>query len=154
MVIVVLTWTNSRGLNYGMVVQNVFTSAKLLALFALIVLGFTLGWNPASVHANFTDFWSPRDFNPITAGISAASTFGLVVAICVSQSGSLFSADSWHNITFTGGEVRDPRRTLALALGIGSALVILLYLLANAAYLVVLPFSAIKTLPPTGLPPP
>ncbi len=146
-VILISTWTNSRGLNYGKFIQNLFTSAKLLALFALIVLGFTVGWNPAAVHANFGDVWTPRGVSPIAASLSAASTFGLIVAICVSQSGSLFSADSWHNITFAGGEVRDPRRTLPVALGFGSALVILLYLLANAAYLVVLPFEAIQNAP-------
>jgi len=146
-VIVLLTWTNSRGLEYGKVVQNIFTSAKLFALFALIALGLTFGWNSAAVHANLADFWTPRGFDPIAAGLSTATAFGLVIAICVSQSGSLFSADSWHNITFTGGEVRDPRRTLPLALGIGSALVIVLYLLANVAYLVVLPFSSIQHAP-------
>jgi basic amino acid/polyamine antiporter, APA family len=147
LVIAVLTWTNSRGLEYGKIVQNLFTTAKLAALFGLIVLGFTFGWNPAAVHENFGNFWTPRGFDPITAGVSAATAFGLVVAICVAQSGSLFSADSWHNITFTGGEVRDPRRTLPLALGVGCTVVILLYLLANAAYLVVLPLSAIQHAP-------
>jgi APA family basic amino acid/polyamine antiporter len=146
-VIIALTWTNSRGLEYGKIVQNVFTTAKLGALFGLIVLAFTVGWNPAAVHANFDDFWTPGDFTPIVSGVSAATAFGLFIAICVSQSGSLFSADSWHNITFTGGEVKNPRRTLPLALGIGSGVVILLYLLANVAYLVVLPLSAIQHAP-------
>ena len=149
-VILLLTWTNSRGLEYGRLVQNTFTTAKLVALFALIALGFSFGWNPAAVHANFgslRDFWTPRDFGPIAAGISAATPLGLAVSLCVSQTGSLFSADSWHNVTFAGGEVRDPRRTLPLALGIGSALVIVLYMLANCAYLVVLPLRAIQDAP-------
>jgi APA family basic amino acid/polyamine antiporter len=73
--------------------------------------------------------------------------FGLIVAVCVAQSGSLFSADSWHNITFTGGEVKDPRRTLPLALGLGCTIVILLYMLANVAYLVVLPLDVIQHAP-------
>ena len=113
----------------------------------MIVLGLTWGWNANAVHENFGNFWGPRDVSPVTSGLSALTAFGLIVAICISQSGSLFSADSWHNITFTGGEVRDPRRTLAIALGVGSALVILLYLLANVAYLVVLPFSQIQHAP-------
>jgi basic amino acid/polyamine antiporter, APA family len=146
-VIILLTWTNSRGLEYGKIVQNVFTTAKLAALFGLIVLGLTFGWNSAAVHENFSNFWSPRGFSPIEAGVSAATAFGLVIAICVAQSGSLFSADSWHNITFTGGEVKDPRRTLPLALGIGCTVVIGLYMLANVAYLVVLPLSAIQHAP-------
>jgi len=147
LVIALLTWTNSRGLEYGRIVQNVFTGAKLLALFVLIVLGFTIGWNPAAVHENLARFWVPADFNPIAAGVTAATSFGLMVAICVSQTGSLFSADSWHNVTFTGAEVRDPRRTLARALAIGSGLVIVLYVLANVAYLTTLPFSAIQHAP-------
>jgi len=69
------------------------------------------------------------------------------VAICVAQSGSLFSADSWHDITFAAAEVRDPRRTLALALGLGTVTVILLYLLANVAYLVTLPLASIQNSP-------
>jgi APA family basic amino acid/polyamine antiporter len=146
-VIILLTWTNSRGLEYGKIVQNVFTTAKLAALFGLIVLGLTFGWNSAAVHENFGNFWTPRGFSPIEAGVSAATAFGLIVAVCVAQSGSLFSADSWHNITFTGGEVKDPRRTLPLALGIGCAVVIGLYMLANVAYLVVLPLSAIQHAP-------
>lgn len=146
-VIILLTWTNSRGLEYGKIVQNVFTSAKLAALFGLIVLGLTFGWNPVAVHENFGNFWGPRGFSPIEAGVSAATAFGLIIAICVAQSGSLFSADSWHNITFTGGEVKDPRRTLPLALGIGCIVVIGLYMLANVAYLVVLPLSAIQHAP-------
>ena len=147
LVIALLTWTNSRGLEYGRIVQNVFTGAKLAALFALIVLGFTIGWNPAAVHVNLERFWVPSDLDRITAGLTAATSFGLLVAICVSQTGSLFSADSWHNITFTGAEVRDPRRTLPRALAIGSALVIVLYLLANVAYLTTLPFADIQHAP-------
>jgi APA family basic amino acid/polyamine antiporter len=147
LVIAVLTWTNSRGLEYGKIVQNLFTSAKLAALFGLIVLGLTFGWNPVAVQENFGNFWTPRGFSPIEAGVSAATMFGLIVAVCVAQSGSLFSADSWHNITFTGGEVKDPRRTLPLALGLGCTIVILLYMLANVAYLVVLPLDVIQHAP-------
>jgi APA family basic amino acid/polyamine antiporter len=75
------------------------------------------------------------------------TSFGLFAALCVSQSGSLFSADSWHDITFAGGEVKDPEKTLPKALIIGTAAVTLLYLLANVAYLMVLPLDAIKTAP-------
>ncbi len=75
-------------------------------------------------------------------GLSAATAFGLFVAICVSQTGSLFSADAWNNITFTAGEVKDPRRNIPLSLALGTVIVIGLYLLANVAYLVTLPFEA------------
>ncbi len=147
LVILVLTWTNSRGLEYGKIVQNLFTTAKLGALFGLIVLGLTFGWNPAAVHENFGNFWTPRGFDPITTTLSAATVAGLMAAILVAQSGSLFSADSWHNITFAGSEVKDARRTLPRALGLGVAIVILLYMLANVAYLTVLPLSQIQHAP-------
>jgi len=71
----------------------------------------------------------------------------LIVALSVAQSGSLFSADSWHDITFAAGEVRNPRRNLPLAMALGTTAVIGLYLLANVAYLVVLPLEAIQHAP-------
>ena len=147
LVIALLTWSNSRGIRYGKLVQNLFTSAKIAALAALIVLGLLWGWNSAAVHSNFGNFWAPHDFNPITSSMSAATAFGLFAAICVSQSGSLFSADSWHDITFASGEVRNPSWTIPRALALGTITVIVLYLLANLAYLVTLPLSAIQHAP-------
>jgi APA family basic amino acid/polyamine antiporter len=146
-VIALLTWSNSRGIRYGKLVQNLFTSAKIAALAALIVLGLLWGWNSTAVHANFGNFWAPHDFNPITSSVNAATAFGLFAAICVSQSGSLFSADSWHDITFASGEVRNPSWTVPRALALGTITVIVLYLLANFAYLVTLPLSAIQHAP-------
>jgi APA family basic amino acid/polyamine antiporter len=146
-VIAILTWTNSRGLEYGKAVQNIFTVAKTAALLGLIVLGLTLGWNMNVVRENFSHAWTAHGVSPIAAGLDAMTGFGLLVAICVAQTGSLFSADSWHDITFTAGEVKDPRRTLPLSLAIGTSIVIVLYVLANVAYLVVLPLSAIQHAP-------
>lgn len=145
--IALLTWTNSRGLQYGKIVQNVFTVAKTAALGALIILGLTMGWNAAAVHDNFSHAWTARGVSPLAAGLDATTAFGLLIALCVSQTGSLFSADSWHDITFAAGEVKDPRRTLPLALAIGTSTVIVLYLLANVAYLVTLPLDAIQHAP-------
>jgi APA family basic amino acid/polyamine antiporter len=142
--IAILTWTNSRGLRYGKNVQNVFTVAKSAALLALIVLGLTWGWNSAAVRDNFSHGWTARGVSRIAPGLDATTAFGLFIAICVSQTGSLFSADSWHDITFTALEVRNPKRTLPLSLAIGTAMVIALYMLANVAYLVTLPLSAIQ----------
>ncbi len=147
LLIALLTWTNTRGLQYGKVVQNVFTTAKTGALAALIVVGIALGWNADAVAANFGDLWTPRGHVEIVPGLTAATAFGLFVAVCVSQTGSLFSSDAWNNITFTAGEVQDPRRTIPLSLALGTAIVIALYLLANVAYLVTLPLSAIQTAP-------
>jgi APA family basic amino acid/polyamine antiporter len=145
--IALLTWTNTRGLDYGRVVQNVFTTAKTGALFGLIAVAVILGWNAEAVSSNFGDLWTPRGFEPIAAGVSAATAFGLFAALCVSQTGSLFSADAWNNITFTAGEVKDPRRNIPLSLAFGTILVISLYVLANVGYLVTLPLEAIQRAP-------
>ena len=145
--IVVLAWTNSRGLQYGKIVQNVFTVAKTAALLGLIVLGLTLGWNAAALRDNFSHAWTVRGVSPLAGGLDATTAFGLFVALCVAQTGSLFAADSWHDITFTAGEVKDPKRTLPLSLLIGTTLVMVLYFLANVAYLVTLPLSAIQQAP-------
>ena len=145
-VIALLTWTNTRGLKYGKMVQNLFTSAKTLALAALIVAGLFLGWNQAAVHANFTDAFRLGAYDP-GLGVAAGSIFGLVAALSVAQSGSLFSADSWHDVTIVAGEVRNPRRNVPLAMALGVTAVIVLYLLANIAYLAVLPFPAIQHAP-------
>jgi APA family basic amino acid/polyamine antiporter len=145
-VIVLLTWTNSRGLEYGKIVQNLFTSAKTIALAGLILAGLLLGWNSEAIRANFTHPFALGSFDA-SLGVAVASTFGLIVALCVAQSGSLFSADSWHDITIIAGEVRNPSRNIPLAMALGCSAVILLYLLANVAYLVVLPLSAIQQAP-------
>ncbi|MEK6322923.1 MAG: amino acid permease [Acidobacteriota bacterium] len=149
LMIMLLTWMNTRGLKLGKFVQNVFTITKTGALIALIVLGIVIGWNATAANANFGDLWTVRgklqDVGP--NGLTALTTFGLLVAICVSQTNSLFSADAWNNITFTAGEVKNPKRNIPLSLAFGTILVIALYLLANIAYLVTLPFETIQTVP-------
>lgn len=146
-VIVLLTWTNSLGIRYGKIVQNLFTVAKTGALVGLILAGVFAGRNAAALDRNFKHFWEQTNLTPISAGFTAATAFGLFIAICVSQSGSLFSADSWHDITFAAGEVKDPRRTLPKSLIVGTVIVIVLYLLANVAYLLTLPLPAIQQAP-------
>jgi basic amino acid/polyamine antiporter, APA family len=141
LVILVLTATNSFGIEYGKIIQNAFTVAKLGAMAALILLGLTVGWNASAVHANLANFWQRPDTGTMSP------LLGLVVLFCVAQSGSLFSADSWHDITFASEEVKDPRTTLPRALAIGVVIVMLIYLAANVAYLVVLNFSAIQHAP-------
>jgi APA family basic amino acid/polyamine antiporter len=147
LVILLLTATNMRGINYGKRVQNLFTTVKIGSLVGLIGLGIFLGWNNQAVAENFGKFWTPRGFVPVAPGLTPESAFGLLVALCVAQTGSLFSADAWNNITFTAGEVRNPRRNVPLSLAMGTGIVIGLYLLANVAYLVVLPLAEIQHAP-------
>ena len=145
-VIALLTWTNCKGLHYGKVVQNLFTSAKIVALAGLILAG-AFFWKASAISANFGHLWAVENAQPLTASLSALTGFGLFAAICVSQSGSLFSADSWHDITFAAGEVKNPGWTMPRALLIGTVAVTGLYLLANLAYLLVLPLAAIQHAP-------
>ncbi|HLG19141.1 MAG TPA: amino acid permease [Bdellovibrionota bacterium] len=151
LMILALTQINTRGLAVGKWIQNIFTSAKTLSLIVLILLGVFVGRNAGAIADNFTQPWLPRgvssivpDFESIPAISASAGLFGLLVAFCVAQVGSLFSADAWNNITFTAGEVRDPRRNVPLSLAAGTGLVILLYLLANLAYLATLPIAQMQ----------
>ena len=143
-----LTFTNTRGLEIGKLIQNVFTTAKTGALIGLIVLGIIVGLRSGAGAENFQHFWTLRgNLQDVGAGLTAATAFGLFVGICVAQTNSLFSADAWNNITFTAGEVVNPRRNVPLSLALGTFLVIGLYLLANVAYLATLPFTAIQNAP-------
>jgi len=145
-VIVLLTWTNSRGLEYGKIVQNVFTTAKVSALAALILAGLFLGRNAEAIQTNFTAAFSFGAFDP-ALGVAAGTVFGLIVAISVAQSGSLFAADAWHDVTFIAGEVRDAKKNLPRAMAIGCTAVVLLYIVTNVIYLLVLPLPAIQHAP-------
>lgn len=150
-IIVLLTFVNTRGLSLGKLIQNVFTSAKTLSLLALILLGLFVGRNAAALAGNFAHPWTSLGLSPIKSDLSFVATvsatsgaLGMLIAVCVAQVGSLFSADAWNNITFTAAEVKDPRRNLPLSLAFGTGLVITLYLLANLAYLFVLPLEKIQ----------
>jgi APA family basic amino acid/polyamine antiporter len=154
LLIVFLTWLNTRGIRLGKLIQNTFTSAKTLSLAALIVLGILVGRSAGAIAANFSDLWTSHDvvtIKPdfaIAAPIAAtAGAFGLLVAFCVAQVGSLFSSDAWNNITFTAGEVKNPKRNIPLSLAAGTTLVISLYILANVAYLCTLTLHQIQTAP-------
>jgi len=145
--IALLTFMNTRGLKLGKLVQNVFTFAKTGSLIALILLGLIVGlaWHGEVAAANFGDLWTVRGtLQDVGGGLTAALGLGLFIGICVAQTNSLFSADAWHNVTFTAGEVVNPKRNLPLSLLLGTGGVITLYLLANVAYLVTLRFEDIQ----------
>jgi APA family basic amino acid/polyamine antiporter len=147
LLIAVLTWTNTRGLHYGRLIQNVFTTAKTGALVGLVGAGLLFGWNHLAISTNFSDIWTPRNATDVVPGLSPTTAWGLAVALAVAQTGSLFSADAWNNITFTAGEVKNPRRNIPLSLALGTLVVIGLYVLANISYLVTLPFPAVQQAP-------
>ena len=129
-----LTWVNLRGVREGKFVQTTFTIAKAGALALLVILGLTFGRNATAVTANF----SPGNFGGPT-GITSA----FVLAFGAALVGSLFSSDSWNNVTFAAAEVHDPKRNLPLSLALGTGLVTILYVLANIAYLNLLPLHGV-----------
>lgn len=136
-VLVLLTWINTRGVREGALVQNVFTVAKTAALLGLIALGLLVGRNPEAMARNFGEnFWGP-----------SLPVWDIIRMIGVAMVGSLFSSDSWNNVTFTAGETRNPSRNVPLSLALGVAAVCGLYMVVNAVYLMVLPLEAIQHAP-------
>jgi APA family basic amino acid/polyamine antiporter len=156
--IIFLTFLNTLGVRLGKLIQNIFTSAKTVSLLGLIFLGIFVGRNAGAITENFSHFWTIRNAQLIEPGanflksfvpaVTAASgAFGLFVALGVAQVGSLFSADAWNNIGFTAAEVKNPKRDVALAMALGTIIVITLYCLANLAYLCTLPLVQIQSAP-------
>lgn len=141
--ILLLTIINARGLNYGKFVLRLFTSAKLLALFALIILGLFFAANAEIWNMNMARFWEFGSYieNPNgTVTIQSLTTMGLVAAMGVGLVGSLFSSDAWNNVTFIAGEIDNPKRSIPLSLFFGTVIVTVLYILVNMAYMSLLPF--------------
>jgi APA family basic amino acid/polyamine antiporter len=148
--ILLLTATNTRGLRMGKLIQNSFTVAKTAALAALIVLGLILGWKAGSA-ALSSDWWNPAAngwrAEAAQPGLGVAGGLALVMLLGRAMVGPLFAQSAWNNVTFAGGEVRDPGRNLPRALLIGCVAVVGLYLLANLAYVAVLPLEGIRDAP-------
>lgn len=140
--IVLLTWINTRGLRLGKFVQNVFTVAKTISLAGLVLLGVLFSTTIAR-HANFTAFWRNAGWSAMHPYPPDGPTWmiGTLTLVGVAMVGSLFSMDAWNSVTFTAAEVKNPGRNLPVSLALGTAIVILLYTLANVAYLRVLPLS-------------
>ncbi|SPE28734.1 Amino acid transporter, L-type amino acid transporter (LAT) family [Candidatus Sulfotelmatomonas gaucii] len=138
---------NIRGVQLGAAMQNVFTVAKALALAGLVLLGFTVGRSGAAIAANFGEHWSYfwrnagwSAMHPVQVGAQGRiALVGPIVILAVVQVGSLFSCDAWNNVTFTAGEIKNPRRNVPLSLALGVAFVVVTYILASAAYMMVLP---------------
>jgi basic amino acid/polyamine antiporter, APA family len=146
LIITLLTFTNTLGVKLGAAVQNVFTSAKIVALAAVVLVG-ALAKNAVAMASNFGAgwhaFWAGSGLtalHPVQVGASGPTVLvGVLTVVAVVQVGSLFSADAWNNVTFTAGEIRNPKRNLPLSLAIGTGVVLLLYVLCNFVYLSALP---------------
>lgn len=140
--IVLLTWFNSRGIRNGKLLQTSFTMAKIVALLVLIVLGLWAGIGSGVLTRNFSVGWEAFRLVP---GADGAETqvplagLALMSAFSVALVGSLFSSDAWNNVTFIAGEVNRPQRNIPLGMLLGTGVVTVLYILANLAYLALLP---------------
>lgn len=141
--IVLLTYINTKGVKNGKVIQLVFTSAKLIALFALIVFGLYIGFHTDTFHNNFTNTWeaSQTVYDEVTktATVTKISGIALAGAIGATIINSLFSSDAWNNVTFIAAEIKDPKKNIPRSLFLGTLIVTVIYILANIAYLALLP---------------
>ena len=146
--IIFLTYTNTKGVKGGKIIQTTFTSTKLLALFGLIILGFLLTknnfWN-----ANWqTGFSTLQDLGAdgqgkVATGWQSISGLVFIGAIAAAMTGSIFSSDAWNNVTFIAGEIKNPKRNIGLSLFLGTLVVTIIYVSANLMYLYVLPLDGI-----------
>lgn len=134
--IALLTWLNSRGINNGKIIQRIFTSTKILALLALIVIGFIYGTQSGYWENNLQ---LPFQGTLTDAGTMDRSHHALLTALGVAIIGALFSSDAWNNVTFIAAEIKNPRKNIPLGLLIGVCIVTVLYILANVAYFILLP---------------
>lgn len=143
-IVAFLTFLNSRGVKNGKVIQNIFGSTKIIALFGLIAIGLLFGVDGEVVQRNFSDIWHAKATvvdNGVVSSISSLAGWGLVAAIGMAMVGSLFSSDAWNNISFAGDEVQNPEKNITRSMVIGTVLVTAIYLLVNVVYLLVLPLK-------------
>jgi APA family basic amino acid/polyamine antiporter len=142
--IVLLTYINTKGVQSGKMIQLVFTSAKLFALFAIIILGLYIGLKTDVLSNNFAHMWEAsktvlNDDGTVTvtklAGVALLGAMGATII------NSLFSSDAWNNVTFIAGEIKEPKKNIPRSLFLGTLIVTIIYILANIAYLALLPMQ-------------
>ncbi len=138
--IIVLSWINSRGIREGKRVQNLFTSGKFVLLILFILIGLVYASDRDVIEFNRDYFWSPVQEGPDGSDIPLGA-WGLLAAMGMAMVGGLFSSDAWNNITFTAGEVINPRKNIPMSLFLGTLIVTVLYLLANTVYITALPLK-------------
>lgn len=149
-IIILLTYINSRGVKEGKFIQTLFTSAKLLALFGLIVFGFMLVKQSFWAENWQSGFNAQQDLGTAAPngdllptgwkGIGGAALMGAIASAMV---GSIFSSDSWNNVTFVAGEMKNPKRNIGLSLFLGTFIVTIIYVSANLMYLNVMPLHSL-----------
>jgi APA family basic amino acid/polyamine antiporter len=153
LLIILLTWNNTRGIKEGKFIQTLFTSAKLLSLFGLIVFGL-FALKHAVWDANWTNAWQIGKGQVVSGNavsnwtvVPYAGMGAVMGAIAASMVGSVFSSDAWNNVTFVAGEIKNPQRNIGLSLFFGTLIVTIIYVLANVMYTAVLPLQDIASAP-------
>jgi APA family basic amino acid/polyamine antiporter len=143
MLIVFLTWVNTRGIKEGKIIQSTFTVSKLAALFGLMLCGFLFVKESYWAENWQTGFQAMQNFSGAGSGWNEIGGVALLGAIAAAMTGSLFSSDAWNNVTFIAGEIKNPQRNIGLSLFLGTMIVSLLYMATNLMYLHVLPLEGI-----------
>ncbi len=149
-IIVLLTYVNTKGVKSGKLIQTIFTAAKLIAIFGLILFGFIYGINKGIFGVNWQHAWDANTMTlknacDIKGGFTIAPIGGkvLIGAIAAAMVGSIFSSDAWNNVTFIAGEIKNPKRNIGLSLFLGTLIVTVIYVLTNLMYTSVLPLDKI-----------
>jgi len=132
LIIILITHINTKGVKYGVIIQNIFTVAKIASLLGVIICGLFIGFKPEVFSMNFSNFW-----------VIPAHDLNVFSLVAVTLVGALFSSDAWVNLTFIASEIKKPEKNLPMALFLGTVIVIALYLLTNFAYLSVLTLGQI-----------
>jgi len=145
-IIILLTYINTKGVQSGKIIQSTFTITKLASLFGLIGFGFLLASKASIWDANWANAW---EMKTIASDNSTTPIFGVAIlgAIAASMVGSIFSSDAWNNVTFIAGEIKNPKRNIGLSLFLGTLIVTVIYISANLMYLSVLPLNEIANAP-------
>ena len=142
LLIVFLTYINTKGIKGGKLIQTSFTITKLLALFGLIAFGFIIGAKTDVWNSNWSNAWDMKGLSA-DGSIVKYGTIAMIGAVAASMSGSIFSSDAWNNVTFIAGEIKNPKRNIGLSLFFGTLIVTIIYVLANIMYVSVLPLNDI-----------
>jgi len=147
LLIVLLTYVNTRGVKEGKLIQTTFTLAKLIALFGLILFGFLLAAKAGVWHDNWSHAWDLKQHSSRIKNWRGGESwvpllgFTAVGAMASAMVGSIFSSDAWNNVTFIAGEIKNPQRNIGLSLFLGTLIVTIIYVTTNLMYLSVLPIQ-------------
>ncbi|ANE52809.1 APC family permease [Flavisolibacter tropicus] len=140
-VIVLLTYINTRGVKNGKIIQTTFTMTKLLSLFGLIAFGLIMAKGDVWT-ANWSNAWDLHGLAK-DGSVTSYTMVAALGAIAAAMVGSIFSSDAWNNVTFIAGEIKNPKRNIGLSLFLGTLIVTLIYVTANIMYTAVLPLQEI-----------